>query len=338
MDSEIFHKLCESAFDFLRRSAKEIESEPKHALVSFAAGVELILKARLLHEHWSLIVVGKPDQKKFKKGDFNSVGAGDALDRLELIVGDPAPKEAIAAFNQIIKHRNSVVHFFHELEGDKFRQAAARDMCLGWMYLRALLTAWAPKFDAFKDRVRLTDTAMKKVKGFLAAVFESVKPELDSLRKKSVEIAICPSCSFEAAPVASVSGPISVQTCKVCGLSINRLSFECPECGSEHTFNGWDQFQPIQCECGEAISQEDVKKALDESDPSEGQHPNCGNCTSAGTVVWHEGMYICIECASYSETVAQCEWCSEYQLNGGDLEFSYFSGCEFCDGRGVDDD
>lgn len=333
MDADTFKKLCESAFDFLLRSSNEIETEPKHALVSFAAGLELLLKARLFHEHWSLIVIGKPDRNKFKNGEFNSVGTQDALERLAAIVGEPVSKEAAFAFEQIIEHRNRVVHFFHHLEGDLFRQTAARDMCIGWAHMRMLLRSWAPKFDNFADKIRKTDSAMKKVKGFLSAVFESTKPELEALRKRSVEIAICPSCSFEAAPVESVTGPISAQTCKVCGLGINRVSIECSECGSMHAFNGWDQFQPIQCECGESISQEDLKQMLDESDPFNEETINCGNCTSVDTVVLHQELYICLECASFSTDVTRCDWCNEFQLNGGSLDDSYIHGCEFCDGR-----
>lgn len=338
MDADVFKKLCESAFDFLLRSSREIETEPKHALVSFAAGMELLLKARLIQEHWSLIVLNKPDLKKFRKGDFISVGTKEAMDRLDIVVNDPIPRDAAAAFEQIIKHRNSVVHFFHELGGDRFQQAAAKDMCLGWMYLRARINAWAPRFDAFRSHVLKTDFAMKKVNGFLSTVFETLKQELEALREKSVVIAQCPSCSFESAPVQPVEGPISVQSCKVCSLSLNRIQIECQECEEPHTFNSWDQFQPFQCECGETILQEDVKDALDESSPHDDEVINCGECTSAGTVIQHQGLYICIECASYAKDVPRCDWCGEHQLNGGPLEGSYLSGCEFCDGRGMDDD
>jgi len=33
------------------------------------------------------------------------------------------------------------------------------------------------------------------------------------------------------------------------------------------------------------------------------------------------------------DIIAGCEWCNELQMGGGDLEFSFDSGCEFCDGR-----
>jgi hypothetical protein len=337
MDADVFKRLCESAFDFLLRSAREIESEPKHALVSFAAGMELLLKARLLQEHWSLIVVGKPDLKNFKKGDFNSVGTKEALERLDTVIGEHVPKEAAAAFAQLIKHRNSVIHFFHELDGDRFQQAAAKDMCLGWMYLRARLKSWGPKFREFWLQIAQTDTAMKKVKTYLRVVFENIKPELEVLRKQGVEIAQRLNCSFEAAPVQVVKEPIWLQTCRVCALTINRVQIECGFCGRPHYFNSWDHFQPISCECSESISQDDVRNDLDQSDPQNDNVINCGECSGAGTVIRHNDLYICIECATYGEDVYSCEWCGEEQLNGLSLEGSYLSGCEQCDGRGMDD-
>src|SRR5690606_21971377 len=113
-------KLCLSAFEFLKRSVEEFENEPKFALVHFSTGLELLLKARLLKEHWSLVVTGKADLRQFRSGESQTVSIKDALERLDIVVGDPVPKDARLIFEKIARHRNRVMHFFLEV-GDQDR-------------------------------------------------------------------------------------------------------------------------------------------------------------------------------------------------------------------------
>ncbi len=60
--------LVENAFSFINKALDEFPSEPKFSLIHFATGVELFLKARLMAEHWSLIVARKqsPDKEALR--------------------------------------------------------------------------------------------------------------------------------------------------------------------------------------------------------------------------------------------------------------------------------
>jgi hypothetical protein len=49
--------------------------------------------------------------------------------------------------------------------------------------------------------------------------------------------------------------------------------------------------------------------------------------------VKHHEIYVCTECLGTSDEIAGCGWCNELQMGGGDLEHSYHTGCEFCDGH-----
>ena len=72
---DFLDSLVENAIDFLQTSLSQIQTSPKHSVINFCAALELFLKARLLVEHWSLIVL-RPDAaelEKFKTGDFQSV-------------------------------------------------------------------------------------------------------------------------------------------------------------------------------------------------------------------------------------------------------------------------
>src|SRR4051812_40197396 len=107
--------LVDNAVDFLETATNEFEERPKYSVIAFHSAVELFLKARLLHEHWSLVVSKNPDIGSFDDGDFQSVTFEEACQRLAKIVGSGLSDHALRSFNEIRKHRNKMVHFFHEV-------------------------------------------------------------------------------------------------------------------------------------------------------------------------------------------------------------------------------
>jgi hypothetical protein len=77
-DDTIFDSIVKNAIDFMKHSVKEIEKEPKYAVIHFCSSVELFFKARLMCEHWSLIFA-KPDLGCLKvpsKAQFSCPGFG----------------------------------------------------------------------------------------------------------------------------------------------------------------------------------------------------------------------------------------------------------------------
>jgi len=87
-----FKGVVENAIDFQERAFQDMERAPKYSPISFTAAVELLLKARLMLEHWSLII-DDPRRAKaasYRRGDFKSVGMEEAIQRLQDIAGVPA--------------------------------------------------------------------------------------------------------------------------------------------------------------------------------------------------------------------------------------------------------
>src|SRR5688572_2166078 len=77
-------------------------------------GVELILKARLLREHWSLVFEDPKtaSHKKFKSGDIDkTAGFDQCIMRLENIVGLDFKEEHKKALRSHRKYRNQIEHF-----------------------------------------------------------------------------------------------------------------------------------------------------------------------------------------------------------------------------------
>ena len=115
--------IVNNGFDFFRKSLAEIEDETKFSVIHFFAAVELFLKARLMAEHWSLVVSKDPSWDSFERGDFKSVTLDECLDRLVKIARSPVSADDTRRFKQLAKHRNKIVHFHHELDGAKAAQA-----------------------------------------------------------------------------------------------------------------------------------------------------------------------------------------------------------------------
>jgi hypothetical protein len=82
-----FDSLVANALDFLRRAIDEVKDHPKYSVIHFCAGIEQLLKARLLHEHWSLVVTkpGETSKQKFNSGEFESVTMKQCFERLEKV-------------------------------------------------------------------------------------------------------------------------------------------------------------------------------------------------------------------------------------------------------------
>lgn len=114
MGSDIIKRLVENALDFLHRAIDDLEGHPKHSVIGFYTGVELFLKARLLAEHWSLVVSPRkdPDFEAFLKGNFVSVSLEEAASRLEKAVRSGLSPGELQTFKRVGQHRNKMVHFF----------------------------------------------------------------------------------------------------------------------------------------------------------------------------------------------------------------------------------
>lgn len=92
-------------------------------VIHFYTAVELFLKARLLAEHWSLVVAKRqdPDLTRFELGDFQSVTLDEAADKLDKVLQSPLSSAELSQFRNMAKHRNRMVHFFHEVATFKAR-------------------------------------------------------------------------------------------------------------------------------------------------------------------------------------------------------------------------
>jgi hypothetical protein len=73
------------------------------AVLHLQAAAEVLLKARLIHEHWSLVFQdpGNATRRKFESGDFNSVGLADTVKRLRDVLGIDVGEKAESALARL---------------------------------------------------------------------------------------------------------------------------------------------------------------------------------------------------------------------------------------------
>lgn len=96
--------------DFLE--TEEIDLNTHSALVSLFTGAEIIIKARLVKEHWALVFaeINSATKDSYEKGEYKSVGFSEAIQRLESFLRLEVPQHSRNTLDTLRKRRNRLVH------------------------------------------------------------------------------------------------------------------------------------------------------------------------------------------------------------------------------------
>jgi len=330
--------LVGNALDFLKRAIEEFDQYPKYSVIHFYTALELFLKARLLDEHWSLVVSTKPDWKKFIEGDFVSVTFEEACTRLDKILQAPLPESSKNKFNKIREHRNKMVHFFHNAKtSPKEMDKIAAEQLSAWYDLHKIITvSWGKVFARWKPEFTQIERKLKKYREYLTAKFSSLKNEIAALKAKGVKIKTCPVCGFESARTIEIVEGLEKIVCMVCDYSTQYLVFQCPGCQQEVLLIDGSAF--ICSECGYQCDESELVNTINEEPATHenyGDNPypaNCGNCDGYHTVASYKGGSLCVVCLDYTaDDLKYCSWCSE--ANTRDMSESEYKGCGQCEGN-----
>lgn len=345
--SERFDDVVRNAFDFLGRSIDELERHPKYSVIHFYSAIELFVKARLLKEHWTLIVM-KPDQAdkaKFLRGDFQSAGLKEANERLTKVAADGLLDEELKCFDGLRQERNQMVHFAHPAQGDdaaavKEMERIVADHAKGWFYLHRLLTGrWSKHFADYEKAVQEMDRRMRKQTKYLKQKFQLLVADIAAAKAKGSHFMDCPSCGFESFEVGEPVW-VGVGRCMTCSFASPVLTLDCvnEDCAKPIPLVGGYEWCP---ECGHKYTPEQVESVLDDDDklrrtdhhdPDDLSHAGCGNCDGYETVVpLDTGDWFCTDCFDIEEHVGQCDWCGGNSTHMP--EETYLSGCSQCEGR-----
>lgn len=331
-----FNALVKNAFDFLNVAVSEFSTSPKYSVVHFCSAAEMLLKARLLREHWTL-VVQRPEQASwaaFLAGEFVSVTIDECRTRLREISGEHVDDASFAALKKLSRHRNKAIHFFHAgVDGNRAaRLAIVSEQSQAWFYLHRLLLKWSEHFKKFQKEISAADAAMKRHRQYLITKFDTIKDELPT-----GALGKCSVCALPAAIPEWFDDSVSLVSCAVCDHREVWVEVDCPACSKAAQLRGegysrctecGHQFDPDEL-VSFLINEEDRHHAIKDGDDQFGPH-NCGFCDGYHVVVQAGPKYVCAACFDISDRIEQCQWCAEYST--GDMEHSYYSGCGICSG------
>lgn len=344
-NSQIFLEyLLKNAFDFLETGINQFETQPKYSVINFCSGIELVLKARLLHEHWSLIVQGEPDLKSFKTGNFKSTNFKNLILKINNVTNDNISINVKKCFDNLSDHRNKIMHFFHEANipnsPKEIRKEIALEQHNAWIFLKELFNKWSFIFATYDKRILTLDVLMRdqKRQSYLKEKFEEIKDKIEEEIKLGKAFKICDSCGYLSSKETKLTEVLFEYRCMVCERTEPQIKLPCP-CGQLFEINDYAiSNSSFNCDyCDIEITKDSIVQELDtySTDPKDLYDRdviNCAYCSSKDSVINHENYYVCTECLSFSENVEYCEWCGEGQL-GEHLECSFYDGCSFCDGR-----
>ena len=328
---KVFRALVQNGLRFIRQSAGDLPHQKEFAIAHFATGLELLLKARLFVEHWSLIAVSPHtcNWALLMSGGLKTVPASELCSAITTITGEPL-KHAEVAFKKVFDHRNRVLHWFP----DDDLAALTAEQCRAWHKLYRLLTGtWAESFAEFKEEIESVEKALRIHHEYLQARFDAEQRQLQG-RLRAGQIASCPSCRFDAAVLTHSTSHASEFCCVVCESAGTLALFECG-----HRLALSDL--PQQCSCGEEHTTEELAALLSASegrswmDDPDDPPTHCGECLQyESAVVAVTDGFICLDCGTRFEEGAYstCQYCNDGWV-GYDTEHSYLIGCEFCDGR-----
>lgn len=213
MKERLFFTLIDNALDYLLSAAEHARADErrswKYAVLHLTAGVELLVKARLEREHWSLLFadVDKAAQSALESGDFRSVDFETACNRLENIATVTIDEPTVRHLDQLWKLRNRVQHFAVDVELEQVKSLLANGTNFFIGFLRSNL---ADEMGTREKKVEAIHEQLREFEEFVQARLASVKDDLVGVP----DVVECPRCWQET--VAIGRGDPS---CAFCGFT-----------------------------------------------------------------------------------------------------------------------
>lgn len=346
-----FRLVVKNAISFLNSSVDKLESSPRNAIIDLYTAIELLFKARLMKEHWSLIITRPEDANltTFESGDFHSVYLEQSEKRLRNICGEKFKKEAMENFKAIGEHRNQIVHFAHTGFNDNKNEIISEHWA-SWYYLYDLVnTQWLDVFSDYQNHFELLNKKIYKNTGFLKVKYEAIKKDINIEKKRGNEIVNCPSCNFDSALIKKTNYWGKDFECLVCDVKDEipaEIKEEIPCCNCNNSIAYFMLDDKICPHCDKEIINkyalnEYIKlyhsSFYDNEDEYDGENINdhypiayCHACSSKiASVVEINGMNVCVLCGERGWEVIECEDCDEHVT--GDINKIIHFACHLCE-------
>ena len=330
---DVVEHLVTNALAFVERGVDALDKDEVISAICFSTAMELLLKARLAAEHWSLIFKDpdKASMDKFRDGDFQSATLENTITRLKNITDTEFDSSERNAYTEISKHRNICVHFGAD---GKFKNGSPATINKALVYLHKKITEeWNALFFNNKADVQKLHHQISRLGPFIDEKYQLIKDTLrETAEREGLDIIECIFCQkescLETSGVSDEKISITRYHCKICGHRSTSIEITCPECKE---LAALDEGEAI-CECGNTISQDDIVGWYETSHQGdESTVYLCASCESyEPSVINVHDTFICLSCYDEFDRIGYCEWCHEGI--GGIAEETYLGGCHMCEG------
>ncbi|MCP9991177.1 hypothetical protein LUX09_12815 [Streptomyces albogriseolus] len=292
-----------SVVDHLTADEQPHPRDLKYAVLHLQASAEVLLKARLLQEHWSLVFKdpGLASRKKFEAGDFESCTTNGAIARLKDIAGVTVDDRAAKSLAVLSRWRNALQHYGLKVNARAVDTRAAQvlDFLVAFVHdqlLPSLPGEEAGPLTSELERVRIR---VLTIKSFIDTRLKRLADELKDFKDRTVE---CCSCGEATLVVGEGSKPLS---CRFCHAT-------------------WDD--PNHA----------VTEYIDTFDVNmDGNVQSCPNCSAYALLVDgarvaqapEERRSLCFSCSADFDELAQCSECLDTYVPASEDDLGL---CEDC--------
>jgi predicted RNA-binding Zn-ribbon protein involved in translation (DUF1610 family) len=231
--------LIDNSFDYLENSIKHSKDKEnsawKYALLNLASAIELMMKAVLEQEHWSLLFedIKKANRETLAQGDIKSVSFETAIERIESIVGiifSPTDEKYIEKIRQ---KRNRITHFSVELHIEEVKSIVAQGIDIFIKLYKQIDTA-----ENVEDKLHYINTELLGFQEYVKMRLAEIEKEISGMERPDVFLT-CPSCLQETIVIDKKCDEL---LCKFCGAGFSykdMASFAsdgyfgpCPKCSN----------------------------------------------------------------------------------------------------------
>jgi rubrerythrin len=278
-----------------------------------STGIELLLKAKLCQEHWTLIL---SDPEKYRENDwetgqFVSVNIKESLGRLHRLLRSPLPLETQAAVLDLASLRNQYIHFVCRSTPEFVTAVQLK----AWHHIIDLLDGRFLKltYDQSQE-IEYAKRKMLEHGEFLEMRFEKLTDEIQFAKDSGFPVIHCPFCN-------KLSLQIGDNTkCLVCGSDITHAEqYAEAFVANSHVYDDPKDYMGLQeiayCSaCGERACI---------PVPEELKEQTTNNLLKRIGLTYEPGMdleaYVCIACNSSFESVdiQECGSCGTLYVSAG---------------------
>lgn len=206
--------LIENSFDFLESSIKYSNGTEnrdwKYALLNLSSAIELMMKAVLEQEHWSLLFedIKKANKDILGQGDFKSVNFDTAIERIKSIVGvnfSPSDEKYIVKIRQ---KRNRITHFSVELHIEEVKSIVSKGISIFVRLYKEIDTS-----ENVEGKLHYINTELLGFQKYVKLRLAEIEKEISGMKRPDIFLT-CPSCLQET---IVVDKKLDELCCKFCG-------------------------------------------------------------------------------------------------------------------------